>query len=46
MLLACRAHAMLRMLGDINGHVKKIEASGDQPVNMWCHTCHRGRQDP
>jgi len=25
---------------------KKIEPSGDKRVNMWCHTCHRGRPRP
>lgn len=41
-----RARAMYRMLGDINSHLKKIEPSGDKRVNMWCHTCHRGRPKP
>jgi hypothetical protein len=41
-----RAREMLRMLGDINDHLKKIEPSGDQRVNMWCHTCHHGRPRP
>jgi tetratricopeptide (TPR) repeat protein len=41
-----RAREMLRMLGDINVHLKKLEPSGDQRVNMWCHTCHRGRPRP
>jgi tetratricopeptide (TPR) repeat protein len=41
-----RAREMLRMLGDVNEHLKKIEPSGDQRVNMWCHTCHRGRPRP
>jgi tetratricopeptide (TPR) repeat protein len=41
-----RAREMLRMLGDVNTHLKKIEPSGDQRVNMWCHTCHRGRPRP
>jgi len=41
-----RAREMLRMLDDINGHLKKIEPSGDQRVNMWCNTCHRGRPRP
>src|SRR5215469_15121722 len=41
-----RAREMLRMLGDINDHLKKIQPSGDQRVNMWCHTCHRGRPRP
>ena len=34
------------MLGDINGHLKKIEPSADKRVNMWCHTCHEGRPRP
>jgi tetratricopeptide (TPR) repeat protein len=41
-----RAREMLRMLGDINDHLKKIQPSGDQRVNMWCTTCHRGRPRP
>jgi len=41
-----RAREMLRMLGDINDHLKKIEPSGDQRVSMGCHTCHRGRPRP
>jgi len=41
-----RAREMLRMLGDVNSHLKKIEPSGDQRINMWCHTCHRGRPRP
>ena len=41
-----RAREMLRMLGTINDHLDKIEPSGDQSVNMWCHTCHRGRPRP
>lgn len=41
-----RAREMLRMLGDISERLKKIEPSGDQRVNMWCHTCHRGRPRP
>jgi len=41
-----RAREMLRMLGDINDHLKKIQASGDRRVNMWCDTCHRGRPRP
>jgi len=40
------AREMLRMLGSVNDHLKKIEYSGDKPVNMWCHTCHRGRPRP
>jgi tetratricopeptide (TPR) repeat protein len=41
-----RAREMYRMLGDINGHLKKITPSGDQRVNMWCGTCHHGRPRP
>jgi tetratricopeptide (TPR) repeat protein len=41
-----RAREMLRMLGDINDHLKTIQPSGDQRVNMWCDTCHRGRPRP
>src|SRR6185503_18210384 len=41
-----RAREMLRMLGDVNSHLKKIEPSGDMRVNMWCHTCHHGRPRP
>jgi tetratricopeptide (TPR) repeat protein len=41
-----RAREMLRMLGDINDHLKKIQPSGDQRVNMWCNICHRGRPRP
>jgi len=41
-----RAREMLRMLSDINDHLKKIEPSGDQRVNMWCGTSHRGRTRP
>ena len=41
-----RAREMLRMLGSIDDHLKKIQPSGDQRVNMWCHTCHRGRPKP
>ena len=37
---------MLRMLGDINETLKTIEPSGSDRVNMWCHTCHRGRPRP
>jgi len=41
-----RAREMLRMLGSIDDHLKKIQPSGDQRVNLWCHTCHRGRPKP
>lgn len=40
------ARTMLGMLGDINETLKTIEPTGDQRVNMWCHTCHRGRPRP
>ena len=41
-----RAREMLRMLESINDHLKKIQPSANQRVNMWCHTCHRGRPRP
>jgi len=41
-----RARTMLRMLGDINETLKTVEPSGPERVNMWCHTCHRGRPRP
>jgi len=41
-----RAREMYRMLGSINGHLKKITPSGDKRVNMWCGTCHQGRPRP
>jgi tetratricopeptide (TPR) repeat protein len=41
-----RAREMLRLLGSVNGHLDKIEPSGAERVNMWCHTCHRGRPRP
>lgn len=39
------ARLMLEMLGDINKDLEKIETQGGR-VNMWCHTCHRGRPRP
>lgn len=39
------ARTMLGMLGDINRTLSTIEPSGER-VNMWCHTCHRGRPKP
>lgn len=41
-----RAREMLRMLESINGHLEKIEPSGGERVNVWCHTCHQGRTLP
>jgi len=41
-----RARDMLRMLRSINDHLEKIEPSGAERVNMWCHTCHAGRPRP
>lgn len=41
-----RAREMLRMLKSINDHLKKIEPSGAERVNLWCHTCHAGRPRP
>jgi tetratricopeptide (TPR) repeat protein len=40
------ARQMLEMLGDINEHLQRIEPSGPERVNMWCHTCHRGQPRP
>jgi tetratricopeptide (TPR) repeat protein len=41
-----RTREMLRMLGSINEHLRKIQPSGPTRVNMWCHTCHQGRPRP
>jgi len=41
-----RAREMLRMLKDINAHLSKLQPSGDQRINMWCHTCHHGKPRP
>ncbi len=41
-----RARAMYRMLGVVNDHLDEIDPSGDQRVNMWCHTCHAGKPRP
>jgi tetratricopeptide (TPR) repeat protein len=41
-----KARAMLRMLGSINEQLKQLEPGGEHRVNMWCHTCHRGRPRP
>jgi len=41
-----RARAMLRMLRMIGEELEKIEPSGAERVNMWCHTCHAGRTRP
>ncbi len=40
------ARTMLEMLGEINDRLKTIDRSGAEPVNMWCHTCHRGVARP
>lgn len=40
------ARTMLRMLGVVNDTLRTIEPSGARRVNMWCHTCHRGRPRP
>ncbi len=40
------ARTMLAILGDVNDRLDTIEPSGDRAVNMWCHTCHRGRPRP
>ncbi len=39
------AREMLALLGSVNDHLDKIETKG-KPINMWCHTCHRGRPIP
>lgn len=41
-----RAREMLRMVKSINGHLDKIEPSGDKRVSVGCHTCHSGRPRP
>jgi tetratricopeptide (TPR) repeat protein len=41
-----RARAMMKMLGDINVHLKTMDRSGDVFVTMGCHTCHQGRPKP
>ena len=40
------ARTMYRMLGVINDTLATIDPSGPKAVNMWCHTCHRGRPRP
>ncbi len=40
------ARGMLAMLGTINDQLDEIRPKGPEPVNMWCHTCHRGRPRP
>ncbi len=40
------ARTMLELLGDVNRTLDGIERSGPGKVNMWCHTCHRGRPRP
>lgn len=41
------ARVMLEMLGTINeDYLDRIEPTGPERVNMWCHTCHRGRPRP
>lgn len=40
------ARGMLRMLGTINDQLKTIQPEKVDRVNMWCHTCHRGRPLP
>ena len=37
---------MLRMLGVINDSLSSIDWGAEARVNMWCHTCHRGRPRP
>ena len=41
-----RAREMMRMLGDIHEHLKKIQPSGDRAVRVTCYTCHHGRPRP
>ncbi|MCB0284111.1 MAG: c-type cytochrome [Calditrichaeota bacterium] len=41
-----RAREMIRMLGDIDDHLAKIEPSGDKRVTVQCYTCHHGRPRP
>jgi hypothetical protein len=40
------ARGMLRMLGSINDQLREIQPKKETRVNMWCHTCHRGRPQP
>ncbi len=40
------ARGMLRMLGTINDQLEEIQPGKEDRVNMWCHTCHRGRPRP
>lgn len=40
------ARTMLRMLGVINDTLSSIDWGSEGRVNMWCHTCHRGRPRP
>ena len=40
------ARGMLRMLGTINDQLREIQPEKKDRVNMWCHTCHRGRPQP
>ncbi len=41
-----RARAMYKMLGSISDQLKDFNSSGEQKVNVWCHTCHQGRPRP
>ncbi len=41
-----RAREMMRMLGSIDGHLKKIDPSGAERVGVRCQTCHQGRPRP
>jgi len=40
------ARDMYRMLGDVNGDLKKMTLKGTTRVNMWCNTCHHGHARP
>lgn len=41
-----RAREMMRMLGSIDGHLKKIQPSAAERVEVRCQTCHQGRPRP
>lgn len=40
------ARTMLNLLGVINDTLSSIDWGSEGRVNMWCHTCHRGRPRP
>ena len=41
-----RAREMMRMIGSIDGHLKKIQPSEPERVEVRCQTCHQGRPRP